>query len=179
MLNVIELSGLLSRIGSVLLVLAATAISLTGAWLAALASRERRRKLALATVGAAILLDLLLATLHGFEPRPGWPTVRENLLGSSVFGVLVGLSAAVLMNHMESATIFLARRRWHRARAADEEAVRIEQEDVAAAAVAVEAWLGLVRTRASAAAGDEEHLVHETVALAAALLESGQSECVT
>jgi hypothetical protein len=183
MLDVIELSGLLGGLGSVLPALAATAVWLTGAWLAALASRERRWTLVLATIGGAILLGLLLATLHGFEPRPDWPAVSEHVRGSWLFGVLVGVfilvlvvGAAVLMAHMECASLFLARRRWHRARAAHEAAVQTEQEDVEAASVAVEAWLGLVRTRASTAAGDGEHLVHETVVLAVALLESGRPQ---
>jgi hypothetical protein len=181
MLDVIELSGLLGGRGSVLPALAATAVWLTGAWLAALASRERRRTLVLATIGGAILLDLLLAALHGFEPRPGWPAATDQARGSWVFGVLVGVfiivlvvGAAVLMAHMESASLFLARWRWHRARAAYEAAVRAEQEDVEAASVAEQAWFGLVRTRASVVAGGEEHLVHETAVLAAALLESGR-----
>jgi hypothetical protein len=166
MLDDIELGG--TR--AVLPALAATAVWLTGAWLAALGSRERRWPLVLATAGAAILLGLLLATVHGFR-------------GGSVFGALIGVfilvlagGAAVLMAHMESASLFLARRRWHRARAAHAAAVQTEQEDVEAAVVATEAWLGLVRTQASAVADDDEHLVHETVALAAALMESGRPQ---
>jgi hypothetical protein len=62
---------------------------------------------------------------------------------------------------------------WHRGRPA-RAAVRIEQGDLEAATVASEAWLGLVRARASVLAGDER-LVQETVALAIELLESGQS----
>ncbi len=183
MLNVVELSALFGGIRSVLPALAATAVWLTGAWLAALASRERRRTLVLATIGGAILLGLLLATLHGFEPRPGWPALRDPARGSPGFGVLagafmlvLGVGAAVLIAHMESASVFLASRRWHRARAAYQAAVQTEHEDVEAAAVAEQAWLGLVRTRASITVGDEEHLVHETVALAAALLESGRPQ---
>jgi len=42
MLNGIELSGLLGGMRLVLVALAATAVWLTGGWLAALASRERR-----------------------------------------------------------------------------------------------------------------------------------------
>ena len=183
MLSVIELNGLLGGIQSVLPALAAAAVWLTGAWLAALASRERRVPLVLAATGAAILLVLLLATLHGFAPHPGWPGVRDHARGSWLFGVLVGvfilllaIGAAVLMAHLESASLFLARRRWHRARAAHEAAVQTEQADAEAASVAEQAWLGLVRTRASAIAGGEEHLMHETVVLAGALLESGRPQ---
>ena len=163
--------------------LAATAVWLTGAWLAALASRERRRTLVVATIGGAILLDLLLAALHGFEPRPAGRAATDQARGSWVFGVLAGafivvlvVGAAVLIAHMESASLFLARWRWHRTRAAYKAAVQTEQEDVEAASVAEEAWLGLVRTRASVTVGDEGHLVHETVAPAAALLESGRPQ---
>jgi hypothetical protein len=183
MLNVIELSGLLGGIRSVLPALAATAVWLTGAWLAALASRERRWTMVLAVIGGAILLGLLLATLHGFEPRPGWPTLRDHARGSSVFGVLVGvfilvlgIGAAVLIAHLEPASLFQARWRWHRVRAAYEAAVQTREEDAEAASVAEQAWLGLVRTRASAVAGDEEHLMHETMVLAAALLESSKPQ---
>ena len=180
MLNVIELSGLLGGVRSVLPALAAAAVWLTGAWLATLASRERSWPLVLATIGAATLLVLLLPTLHGLEPHPGWPAVRDHARGSWLFGILVGVfilllasGSAVLMARMESASLFLARRRSHRARAAHEAAVQIEQADAEAASVAEQAWLGLVRTRASAVMGDDEHLVYETVGLAAALLESG------
>ena len=53
--------------------------------------------------------------------------------------------------------------------------MRTEHADVEAAWGAEQAWLGLVRTRASAAAGDEEHLLQETEVLAAALLGSGST----
>jgi hypothetical protein len=90
--------------------------------------------------------------------------------------LILGLAsaAAVLMARMESSSLFAARWRWQRARAAHRSAARIEQGDLEAATVATESWLGLVRTRASVLAGDER-LVQETVALAIELLESGQS----
>ena len=94
-----------------------------------------------------------------------------------VFGVLTGAfilvltaGAAALMAHMEPASLLVARRRWHRARTAYEEAVETEQADAEAAAIAAESWLGLVRARVTAIAADEEHLVQATVALAAALV---------
>jgi hypothetical protein len=64
----------------------------------------------------------------------------------------------------------VARRRWHRARAAHEAAVQAAQEEVKAATVATEAWLSLVRAVASAVTGDDADLVPETAALGAALL---------
>ena len=53
------------------------------------------------------------------------------------------------MAHMESPSLLAARQRWHRARAAYEEAAATHQADAETAAVAVEAWLGLVRVRVS------------------------------
>lgn len=170
LLDVIELSGPLGRSSSLAPALAGAVVWLAGAWVAALASREHRRPVVFAAAAAAILLGLLLAAMHGLGRH------------SVVFGMLVGVfilvlavGAAVLMNRMECASLFVARRRWHRARAAHEAAVRTEQDDMATAAVAVEAWLGVVRTRASAVT-DDEQLVHETVSLAAALLGGGRRQ---
>ncbi len=175
LLDIIELGGM----WSVPAALAATAMWLTGAWLAAVASRERRWPLVVAGIAAAVLLSLLLTAVDGFAPQPGEPPSHRSLL----FHVLVGVcllvlvvGAAVLMAHMESASLFVARRRWHRARAAHEAAARTAQDDLEAMVIATEAWLGLVRTQASAVAGGDEHLVPETVALAAALPESGRPQ---
>jgi hypothetical protein len=174
LLDVIELDGMWSLPTD----LTATAMWLAGAWLAAVASRERHWPLVVAGIAAAVLLSLLLMSLHGLGSGPGRPVSR----GSLLFGVLVGValfvlvvSAAVLMAHMEPGSLFRARLRWHRARAAHEAAVRLEQEDREAMAVAIEAWLSLVRTQAALLA-DDEHLVQETVALAAGLLESGRPQ---
>lgn len=173
--DVIELDGMWSVPAD----LAATAMWLAGAWLAAMASRERHWPLVVAGIAAAVLLSLLLMSLHGLGTGPARPVSRESLL----FGVLVGValfvlvvSAAVLMAHMEPGSLFLAQLRWHRARAAHEAAARLEQEDREAMAVAVEAWLSLVRTQVGPLAGDDEHLVQETVTLAAELLESGRPQ---
>jgi hypothetical protein len=177
MLNLIELSGLLGRLGSVLPALAATAVWLTVGWLAAVAVRQRRWALVAVIVGAALLLGLLLVALHGFAPHLDRPTVS----GSTLFGVLTGAfivvltaGAAALIAHMEPASLLVARRRWHRARTAHEEAVETEQTDAQAAAVATQAWLGLVRARVTVVAAGEERLVQDTVALAAVLLESAR-----
>ena len=174
LLDVIELGGMWSLAAD----LAATAMWLTGAWLAAVASRERHWHLVIAGVAAAVLLSLLLMSLHGLAGGPGSPASRESLL----FGALVGVAlfvlvvgTAVLMAHMESGSLFWARRRWHLARAAHEAAARLEQDDHEAMAIATEAWLSLVRTQVSTVA-DDEHLVQETVALATALLEIGRPQ---
>jgi hypothetical protein len=169
LLGVIELNGL-GQTSSVLSALAAAGVWLTGAWLAALASRDHRWPLILADSIAAVLLGLLLAVLHGFDH------------GSAVFGILLSAcilvlagGAAVLMARMESPSLFAARWRWHQAQAVHKAAVQTEQDDVEAATVATEAWLSLVRTRASTLA-DDEHLVHDTAAMAVALLESGRPQ---
>jgi hypothetical protein len=176
MLNLIELSGLLGRLGSVLPALAATAVWLTVAWLAAVAIRQRRWALVGVIIGAALLLGLLLIALHGFAPHP-------TVSGSTIFGGLTGAfivvltaGAAALIANVEPASLLVARRRWHRARTAHEEAVETEQADAQAAAVATQAWLGLVRARVTAVAAGEERLVQDTVALAAVLLESARPQ---
>jgi hypothetical protein len=166
LLDNIQLNGLLGRTGSVPPALAAAAVWLTGAWLTALASRERRWPLVLTAGAAAVVLGLLLAIVHGI----GRGSVLYGTLATGFILVLAG-GAAVLMARMESASLLVARRRWHRARAAYEAAVQTERDDSEAATVATEAWLGLVR--ASAVAEAHAHLTHETVALAVALLESG------
>lgn len=183
MLDLIELSGLLGGLRSVLPALAATAVWLTVAWLAAVSVRQRRWALAAVIIGAAILVGLLLVALHGFGPHPGWPTVSGDAHGNTVFGVLTGAfilvltaGAAALVAHMEPASFLLARRRWHWARTAHEAAVETEQADVEAAAVATEAWLSPVRAGVAAIAAGEERLMQDTVALATALLESGRPQ---
>jgi hypothetical protein len=169
MLNLIELGGL----RSVPTALAATAVWLTGAWLGAVAARQRRRTLVAAITGAAFLLGLLLVALHSVGPQPAWPDVGRR----AVFGALTGAfilvltaGAAALMTHLEPASLLVARRRWYRARAAYEEATETEHADAQAAAVARESWLGLVRAWVTTIAADDEHLVQATVARAAALV---------
>jgi hypothetical protein len=169
LLDDVELSGVLGPLKPVLPALAATAVWLAGAWVAALASRERRWGVCLAAGTAGALLGLLLAAVRGF----GHQNVPFGIL-VSVFILVLASVAAVLMARMEPSSLFAARRRWHRARTAHRAAARIEHDDLEAATVATESWLGLVRARASVLAGDER-LVQETVALAVDLLESGQS----
>jgi hypothetical protein len=177
MLNLIELGGL----RSVLPALAATGVWLTVAWLAAAAVRQRRRVLVATAVGAALLLGLLLVTLHSFGQRPDWPAGGGLAHGSVIFGALTGVfilvltaGAAALMAHMEPPSLLLARWRWHRARTVYEEAVETERADAQAAAIATEAWLGLVRARVTAIAAVEAHLVQDTVTLAVVILESAR-----
>jgi hypothetical protein len=185
MLDVIELSGLLDAPRALLPALAAAAAWLTAAWLSVIAVRQRRWALVAAIIGAALVLGLLLVALHGL----GRPTAHQYAGASAVqyagasavFGALTGAfilaltaGAGALMAHMEPASLLVARRRWHRARTAYEAAVETEQADLRAAAVAAEAWLGLVRARVAAIAAEDENLVQATVAFAAVLVESSR-----
>lgn len=176
-LNALELRALVPGVRSVFLALGATTVWLTLAWLAAIACRERRRALVAATGVGAILLGLLLAAVHDADPRQTWPAALEHIRGSPVFDVLVGVSlitvgvgAAILIAHVEPASLYVARRRWRQARASHEAAILVQVADAEAASVAAAVWLNLVRHQASAAAGGDEHVVQETVARASALL---------
>jgi hypothetical protein len=179
MLDVIELSGLLDAPGAVLPALAAAAAWLTAAWLSVIAVRQRRWALVAAIMAAALVLGLLLVALHGL----GQPTAHQYASASAVFGALTGTfilaltaGAGALMAYMEPASLLVARRRWHRARTAYEEAVETEHADLRAAAIAAEAWLGLVRARVAAIAAGDENLVQATMAFAAVLVESSRPQ---
>jgi hypothetical protein len=183
LLVLIELSGWLGGPRAAPPALAAAAVWLTVAWLAVLAVVRRRWALVAAVIGTGLLLELLLVALHDLSPYPGGTPGSGHDHGNMIFGVLAGIfilvlaaGAAVLMAHMESPSLFQARLRWHRARAAYEEAAATQQADAEAAAVAVEAWLGLVRVRATTVAADDEHLVRDTIALAAVLVERARPE---
>lgn len=182
-LNLIELSGVLGEPGSVLPAMAVTAVWLTAAWLGAAAVRQRRWALVIAIVSSALLLGLLLVAWHGLGPQTGRPATREYVSASAVFGALTGTFILVLtagitavMAYMEPASLLVVRRRWHRARAVYEKAVETEHADIQAAAVAAEAWLGLVRTRVTTIAAGDEGLARATVALAANLVESSRPQ---
>lgn len=178
-LDVIELSGPLEA-RPVPLALAATAVWLTGAWLATTAIR-RQHWAAVAGLGVlAVTLGLLLVALHGFGPDPGWPTSGHDL-GSTILAALTGtfilvlaVGATALMIHMEPASLLMARWRWHRAQAAYHAAAETERADAEAAAIAGQAWLGLVRARVAAVAADDESLAQATVDLATVLIESSR-----
>jgi hypothetical protein len=177
-LVLIEFTGLLGGLRSGLVAVGATAAWLTAAWLALVTIRRRRRVL-VATVIAAGAFGLLLVAWHALAPHPSWPGPGGRAWASLVFGALSGAlipvfttGAAVLMAHMEPASLLMARWRWHRARAVHETAVETQRADAGAAAVAAEAWLGLVRARVTTIAAGEEHLVQATTDVAAVLLES-------
>jgi hypothetical protein len=178
-LDVIELGGPLEA-RPVPLALAATAVWLTGAWLAATAIR-RQHWAAVAGLGVlAVTLGLLLVALHGFGPDQGWPASGHDL-GSTILAALTGtfilvlaVGATALMIHMEPASLLMARWRWHRAQAAYQAAAETERADTEAAAIARHAWLGLVRARVAVVAAADESLARATVDLATVLIESSR-----
>lgn len=183
MLDLIELSGPPGGPGAAMLALAATAVWVTIAWLAAISGRRRRWASLSGIVGVAMALGLLLVARHALAPYAGGPTVGGRSSGGGILGALVAgfilvlvAGAATLIAYMEPASLLPARRRWHHARANYEEAVRIRQADFEAAAVATEAWLGLVRAWVTTIARSEEQLIGATIALAVALAESGRPQ---
>lgn len=175
LLDGVELIAVLTPRTAVPVAVAAMAAWLTAAWLVALAIREGRRALAGAIVAGAIALNLFLAALHGVKVLSGWPAVWANVgvgVLSAVLITVLTAGAAVLIARMEPASVFLTRRRWRRARSTYEAAARLQRADAEAAAVAKQCWLGLVRSYASAVAGEaSEQVVHDTLALASALQE--------
>lgn len=170
LLNWMELDGLLAGTELLLLAAGATAVWVTVAWLAALAVRQRRGDLLWALAAIAATLGLLLAW-HGSVLWPG-RRVLDGLVGAFIL-VLAG-GAAALIAHTEPASLLVARRRWHHARADYERAVRTREADLEVAAVTREAWLSLVRAWVSTVAPGEAELLEKTVTLAADLLGGGQ-----
>jgi hypothetical protein len=150
----------------------------TGAWLFVLAMRDSRRIASAALIGAATVLVLFLAALRSFGTFPGRSTEWDHVGQGAMLGLLICLlaaSAAVLIARMEPASVLLARRRWHQARAEHAAAVRLEHADDEAASVAREAWLRLVRTHASTVAtASGNYVVHDSVVLASALQDLGR-----
>jgi hypothetical protein len=180
-LDGLELDAFLPGVRSVFPTLAATAVWLTVAWLAALASREHHWTVVASAIGGAILLALLLAALHDISLGPGQRAIWGQIDGSMVLGILFGVfllvlaaGTTVLIAHMESASLSVARHRWHRARASYDQAAGVELADAEAELVAREAWLGLVRSYASEITAGDQQLVKQTVELAEALLEHGR-----
>jgi hypothetical protein len=174
-LDGIELITVLPAKMAIPATIAAMAVWLTGAWLAALATREGNRTLVAAIIAGAITLSLLLAALHGLPTLSGWPAVWTGVAVGVLSAVLITAltaGAAVLIARMEPATVFLARRRWQHAHSAHEVAAKLQSADAEAASVAKQSWLGLVRTHAAVVAGDgSEQVVQDTLTLASALQE--------
>jgi hypothetical protein len=173
LLNGLELGTVLTAKVAMIVTIAAVAVWLTGAWLAALASREGRRSLVAASIAGAITLSFALAALHGLSSHWRWlgDGLGVGVLAAILITVLAA-SAMMLITRMEPGSIFLARRRWQRTQATYEAAFKLKLTDAETAAVAKQSWLGLVRTYAFAAAGEDgEQVVQDTLALAAILQE--------
>lgn len=165
--NWVELAGLLAGTKLLLLAIGASAVWVTMAWLASLAARRRRWDLTGALAGVAAVLWLLLATWRGFVLfSDRW--ILGGLIGTFILVLAVG--AAALIAHTESASLLVARQRWHLARAEYERAARTREADLEAAALALEAWLSLVRASAMMIPAGDEGLLGEIVSLATALL---------
>jgi hypothetical protein len=180
MLSLFELRGLGDGAASgIPLALAATAVWMTLAWLAAAAACRRALSLVFGIVGVSAVLGVLLAALHALAPGPGLPPVRGAVLSGALAAALIfGLSAcaSAVVGRLEPASLVSARRRWHRARSDYDRTERIRQADLEAAAIALEAWLELVRVRVIMVSDGDERRVHEAMALAAELLEAGRPQ---
>ena len=184
-LNGVELSAVFTGRTGIPAIIAATAVWLTGAWLAAVSGRERRRRLVLAVAACAAGFSLVLAALDYFlaQPAQPFPAGRLGAWGQAGVGVVcvvlidvLAVGAAVLIQRTEPGPVFLARQRWRRARADHRAATRLAERDAEAASVAQQAWLGLARTQAIAAAGEADiRLVESTLALAAALQDGSRT----
>jgi hypothetical protein len=180
-INTIELGPALAGVRLVLATFAANIAWLTLAWSAALAGRDQRWSTVASAVSGASVLAFTLAAVHGTDPTRGWPTALGEDYRSTVSGILLGLlllalgaAAAVLIAHTEPVSCFVARRRWHRARASYQIAVKRKRADSEAASAAAAEWLDLVRSYASEATGGDQDIVEATVALASALLTNGR-----
>ena len=176
LLDVIELSGLLGTDRSVLPALAAAVVWLIGAWLAAVASRERRWPLVIAAVAAAVLLGLLLVLARLWSgPRPASPR-------ASCSGSLSACSSSCSWSARRCSWPGWSARRCSgpvalapgpgRSRGRGPDRAGRHQAATVARPKPGSAWSGPGRARSPTT----RHLVHETVALAVALLESGRPQ---
>ena len=157
-LDAIELAGVLSGWMTAAAVPAATAW-IGCSWLAALAKREGEGRFWVATTLGAVTVGLLLAALHS----EGVATRRVGAWDRFVLGVLVALLifilaavAAVLIAHMEPASLLSARRRWHRSRDEYMAAVHTHRRDAEAAAIAGQGWRSLIEVQANVSADSAE-----------------------
>ena len=167
----IEMAGLPA--GRMLVAVAAAAVWVAGAWLAAIASRERRSMLAGSIGAAAVTLAAALAVLHAAGALPG----RPDGWGRTAVGVLcavlsfaLAVTAAVLITRAEPAAIAEARGRWRRVRAHHDATVGTRLADAEAAAIARESWLSLVRAVGASAGEGDEQLTQDAIMVAADLI---------
>jgi len=153
-LDAVELAGVLTG-WTAAAATAAAAAWIGFAWLAALAKRERQgRLLTVITVGA-VAAGVLVAALHG----AGISGVRADVwhrFGAGVLGMLLIFTltavAAVIIARMEPASLWSARRRWHRARDEYAAAVAVHRRDAEEAVIAGQGWRNLIEAQANASA---------------------------
>jgi hypothetical protein len=179
-LDGLELAGAFAEWTGIPAIVAATGVWLTGAWLTAVARRERRPKVVLAAAALVGTISLILVALRYFTMPHGKQAVWDAAGAGVVLMVLIdvlAVGATVLIERMEPGPVFAARQLWRRARADHQAAIRLADADAEAACVAQQAWLGLVRTEAIAAAGGADpNLIESTLALAASL-QDRESAC--
>jgi hypothetical protein len=149
MLGAIELTGVLSGWMAAAAVPAA-AVWMGCAWLAALAGRERQHGMLAAVGAAAVAVAGLLAALHGSASQPDFRYQAGVGAVSAMLIILLFAVAARLMARTEPVSLWVARRRWHAARAGHAAAVRLAHQDAEASVVAGQSWMSLVRTHAQA-----------------------------
>jgi hypothetical protein len=88
-LNGIEFAGALEERTIVPATITSTALWLTGAWLVVLAKRDGRHVVGLVLGGAASVMALFLAVLHGFGTFPRRSTVWYHFGQGALLGLLI------------------------------------------------------------------------------------------
>lgn len=180
LISLYELSGLDDGAGGrTAVALAASAVWLALAWLAATAARRGVRSSMLAIAGAVVGLGALETAVHALAPGRGQVSgcgavVSGAFAAVLIFGLTVG--AGVVIHRLEPASLLIARRRWHRARSEYAATERTRAADAESAVIASEAWLELIRVKATKSSGGDELLVEGAGALAAGLLDGGRPE---
>jgi hypothetical protein len=156
--------------GRLLGAMAAAAAWLAGAWLAVIASRERRSRLRCAAIAEAVIVASGIAALQGAGIAPG----RAGDWAAGVLGAVLSLAltaaAALLIARAEPAAVARARGRRRSARAAYDAAVRIMRADREAAVIARESWLSLARFLSASAAGGDAQVTEDAVTVAADII---------
>jgi hypothetical protein len=163
--------------GTTPLVLCATAMSLSTAWIAVTAIREGRPLSGTLIAAASVTLSVLMAAVH-ILLLPVGPSYCHLATLSAIAALLInGLNAAaaVAISRTEPGTIAAARFRWHRVARLCQKDARLAEQDLATAASAERAWLLCVRMhviRALPVTGhddDHERIMSTALEIAAAL----------
>jgi hypothetical protein len=149
----VELAGVMARWPAAMASAGLTAVWLIGAWLAAVAARERRRGIVVTLGAADVALGLLLAALR-CATTPPEHRLWMHLVIAALVGVLtivLGIGATVLLILLEPASVMRARRRWSRFAGEHKWAARRARGDAERAAVARSAWVRLASNDATPA----------------------------